>query len=90
MKVASFDNAEWIDAWRDRRPMTDDPVLVTRWSRWAKCYVITIETYDACGWSSDTVLAWMPLPEAYDPVEADKDFVILIDGEKGEVRFIKE
>ena len=90
MKPASFDTAEWIDAWRDRRPMTDDPVLVTRWCRWTKCYVVTIETYDGGGWSSDTVIAWMPLPETYDPVaayEADKRYeqIVFKKDESGKV-----
>ena len=33
MNIASFETREWIDPWRDRRPMTDDVVLVTLWRR---------------------------------------------------------
>lgn len=89
MKVASFDNAEWIDAWRDRRPMTDDPVLVSGWD--GERHTVRMSCYNNGEWETSlTVLAWMPRPEAYDPVKADKDFAILIDGKLGEVRFIKE
>lgn len=78
MKPASFEHAEWIDPWRDRRPMTEDPVLATYFydgKRYVDMaiyskggentrYGVTTE-----GWSHGTVLAWMPLPEAYNPVE---------------------
>lgn len=73
MRTASFEQREWIDPWRDRRPMTDDMVLVTYWfggkmfvdtSRYTKGHSNLIERWTVCG----TVLAWQPLPEAYDPV----------------------
>lgn len=102
MKPASFDTAEWIDAWRDRRPMTEDTVLVTFFydgkfyvdtARYEKgspiignmCTSIATKGWKAIG----TVLAWMPLPEAYDPVAAAEQLPsgIFIDGES--VRFIK-
>ena len=82
MKPASFEKAEWIDPWRDRRPMTEDPVLVTTW-RDGKTYVecawyrekhnydtITYEEgWVACG----TVLAWKPLEEPYDPTAEEEE-----------------
>lgn len=71
MMVASFSTKEWIDPWRDRRPMTDDAVLVTTywhgvWSHGVAYYDLEGEDwYGVCG----TILAWMPLPEVYNPVE---------------------
>jgi hypothetical protein len=88
MKPASFDTAEWIDAWRDRRPMTDDAVLVSGWD--GDEHVVGMSCYANGYWATGlTVLAWMPLPEAYDPVEAAEKLPsgIFIDGES--VRFIK-
>ena len=82
MKPASFEHAEWIDPWRDRRPMTDDRVLVTFFAN-GKMYVDTgcyvkgdVEwvrnVLSGEGWRAPgTVLAWMPLPEAYNPVEEE-------------------
>lgn len=71
MKVASFEEkGEWIDARNDRRPMTDDWVLVTQDMEHAG-RVVT----DACyrpktGWNTKSpVLAWMPMPEPYSPTE---------------------
>lgn len=93
MKPASFDVAEWIDAWRDRRPMTDDAVLVTAWNpREERLMVSTARYYceeEYKTWNDYSVVAWMPLPEAYDPVEAAEQLPsgIFIDGES--VRFIK-
>ena len=97
MKPASFDTAEWIDAWRDRRPMTDDNVLVTDFYN-GKMRIDTAyynEGDGGCGclvegWRcAGEVLAWMPLPEAYDPVAAAEQLPrgIFLDGES--VRFIK-
>lgn len=80
MKPASFEKREWIDPWRDRYPMTDDMVLVTFFydgklrvdtARYRKVNVMPygITGIEAEGWCCvGTVLAWMPLPEAYDPV----------------------
>lgn len=81
MKPASFEKREWIDPWRDRYPMTDDPVLVTyffggklmvdtaHYSRGLDLCGITISGMATEGWCCPgTVLAWEPLPEAYDPV----------------------
>lgn len=72
MKPASFEKREWIDPWRDRYPMTDDMVLVTYFYD-GKMMVDTARYrntgIEAEGWCCPgTVLAWMPLPEAYDPV----------------------
>ena len=79
MKPASFEKREWIDPWRDRYPMTDDMVLVTyfyngklmvdtaRYSKKKNPYgIVGIATEGWC--CLGTVLAWQPLPEAYDPV----------------------
>lgn len=79
MKPASFEKREWIDPWRDRYPMTDDMVLVTyfydgklrvdtaRYSKAENPYgIVGIATEGWC--CPGTVLAWEPLPEAYDPV----------------------
>ena len=99
MKPASFDTAEWIDAWRDRRPMTDDEVLVSYFFD-GKMRVSTSfyakesrNPISVCceGWAcAGTVLAWMPLPEAYDPVaayEADKRYeqIVFKKDESGKV-----
>ena len=80
--MASFDKAEWIDAWRDRRPMTEDAVLVTLW-RGGKTYVDVAwyreeHHYDTTtfeeGWVAlGTVLAWKPLEEPYDPTAEEEE-----------------
>lgn len=78
-KVASFETREWIDPWRDRRPMTEDAVLATYFYN-GKGYVDTAfyskggggttNAFIPEGWSSPgIVLAWMPLPDPYNPVE---------------------
>ena len=83
MKVASFESREWIDPWRDRRPMTADDVLVTSirirggdidvnvhvsWYRSDEGKFFN-ECYNVGdGWR---VLAWMPLPEAFSPDEEE-------------------
>lgn len=81
MKPASFEEREWIDPWRDRYPMTNDTVLVTYFFD-GKLRVDTAHYRKGNEFSSPialigvtegwccpgTVLAWMPLPEAYDPV----------------------
>lgn len=88
MKPASFDTAEWVDAWRDRRPMTDDLVLVSGWD--GEIHRVGISWYNSGEWETALiVLAWMPLPEVYDPVEAAEKLPsgIFIDGES--VRLIK-
>lgn len=81
MKTASFEQREWIDPWRDRRPMTDDVVLVTLWRR-EKIYVEQawygvglLEETGRKDWHciEGTVLAWMPLPDPYNPAEEDAD-----------------
>lgn len=75
MKPASFEKREWIDPWRDRCPMTDDMVLVTYFYDGklrvdTACYSKEKNPYGITeGWCCPgTVLAWQPLPEAYDPV----------------------
>lgn len=84
MKIASFENREWIDAWSDRRPMTDDNVLVTYWDEFDERLEVSVESYgkrstltrDAVGWTNNytrNILAWMPFPEPYDPVAADEE-----------------
>lgn len=79
MKPASFEEREWIDPWRDRYPMTNDDVLVTYFldgklmvgtAFYSKGDEEPIALFGATeGWRcAGTVLAWQPLPEAYDPV----------------------
>ena len=87
MKVASFEKREWIDPWRDRRPMTEDPVLVSIVENGK--IEVAVGRYNAkpidrgthivdIGWFVDGfhlrefVLAWMPLPEPYNPVEEEE------------------
>lgn len=83
MKVASFEKAEWIDPWRDRVPQTEDKVIVTAFERGLRCgdstirgkLVVDFDHYvPNVGWGChSTVLAWMPLPDKYDPVaEAER------------------
>ena len=84
MKPASFEKREWIDPWRDRRPMTKDPVLVSIVENGK--IKVAVGRYNAepldcgtymvdIGWFVDGfhlqefVLAWMPLPDPYNPVE---------------------
>lgn len=82
MKPASFEKREWIDPWRDRYPMTDDTVLVTffydgklrvdmaRYSKKNQYGIVGTATEGWCcpGAVLGAVLAWMPLPDPYDPV----------------------
>ena len=80
MKPASFEERVWIDPWRDRYPMTDDEVLVTYFFdgklmvdtahyRKGKDLSDITALWEPEGWCCPgTVLAWQPLPEAYDPV----------------------
>lgn len=78
MRIASFEQREWINPWNDRRPMTDDWVIVTVKDRWHK--YVSMSKYDEDGWFNDEdeeVIAWMPLP---DPAES------LIDDVKAYVR----
>ena len=85
LKVASFEEREWIDPWRDRRPMTDDEVLVTAYD-WYKNHLITttawyrttapdLDSWNVIlpryGWSIPNVLYWMPMPEPYNPAEEE-------------------
>jgi len=68
MRIASFEKREWIDPVNDRRPMTEDWVLVTQLTEGRK--IVTESKYEEkYGWfidPEDTVLGWMPLP---DPME---------------------
>ena len=80
MNIARFEVREWIDPWRDRRPMTDDVVLVTLWRRerisveqaWYGGNVIDGTGRKDWHCVEGTVLAWMPLPEPYNPVEEEE------------------
>lgn len=77
MRPASFDTAEWIDAWRDRRPMTSDRVLVTFFydgkmhvdtGRYVKSDYNLVGMMRTEGWDTlGTVLAWRPFPDPYIP-----------------------
>lgn len=75
MEIASFERREWIDPWNDRRPMTEDWVLVT--IEEDGCRYVTEDCF-ANGWLADgdaAVIAWMPLPEpmgGYQPLNAEK------------------
>lgn len=83
MKIASYDKREWIDPWRDRTPMTEDIVLVTVWAQGnaligykAKGRLVVMTSFyepEAKSWGIANVLAWMPFPEAYDPVAAEEE-----------------
>lgn len=67
MKIANFEKAEWIDPWNDRRPMTEDWVLVTVFDPEDNHKYVTESKYeDGYGWFMDdeiSILGWMPLPE---------------------------
>lgn len=67
-KVASFETREWIDPWRDRRPMTNDTVLVTFWL--INGYEIGFGRWNR-GWDICNVVAWKPIEEPYNPVEVE-------------------
>ena len=81
MKIASYDKAEWIDVWRDRVPMTDDEVLIT--ARMDKIGPDGKKVSAGLGagtsyydpetghWCVHDVVAWMPFPEPYNPVEEE-------------------
>ena len=73
MNIARFEVREWIDPWRDRRPMTDDRVLVQYWK--FGTWFIRVSNYrpEVDDWEVDNVIAWMPLPEPYNPVEEEDD-----------------
>lgn len=64
-RIASFEKLEWINPWEDRRPMTDDWVLVTVNDEGHK--YVTMSKYEGkYGWLIDDemeLIAWMPLPE---------------------------
>lgn len=66
MKIASFENrGVWINPWNDRRPMTDDWVLVTVNDEGHK-YVTMSKYENKYGWFIDDdmeLIAWMPLPD---------------------------
>lgn len=83
MNIASFDEREWIDPWRDRVPMTDEPVLVTVWAsgsffdgykaKGRLALMTSFYDHEVRGWGIANVLAWMPFPEPYNPVEEEED-----------------
>lgn len=63
MKIASFEQREWIDPETDRRPMTEDWVLVTIEENGYR--YVTENLFDG-EWLADgdaAVIAWMPLPD---------------------------
>ena len=63
-RIASFEEREWINPHNDRRPMTDDWVLVTVNDRGHR--YVSMSKYDEDGWFIDEdeeIAAWMPLPE---------------------------
>ena len=66
MRIASFEEREWIDPKTDRRPMTDDWVLVTIEEDGRIQRYVTENVYTEGGWMIDDdmdVIAWMPLPD---------------------------
>lgn len=74
MKVASFEKVEWIDPWRDRRPMTNDKVLVTGEYELTGERFVDIDYCDKGIWYWATlnnykVIAWKPLEDPHNPVE---------------------
>ena len=73
MKSASFETREWIDPWRDRVPQTDGPVLVQAWLGGGWQLLVLRYRADTKEWDIGNVIAWMPLPDKYDPVaEAER------------------
>lgn len=65
MSIASFEELEWINPWEDRRPMTEDWVLVTVFKDGHK-YVWSSKYEEDYGWLMDEdfeILGWMPQPE---------------------------
>lgn len=78
MKVASFEEREWIDPWRDRRPMTTDPVLVTAETKDGRKVMFgwCERKKDMDIWHTSIegrkVLAWQPIPECYKGDENDE------------------
>ena len=88
MKIASFENREWIDAWRDRRPMTNDEVLVTYFEDGEvkvgtafyeteqgskEAWICRMVGWYVVGHGNANVIAWQPFIEPYDPVAADEE-----------------
>lgn len=69
MIAASFENREWIDPWNDRRPMTDDWVIMTVNDKGNRYVTIGRFNTDYLAWEwfdeDIEVLAWMPLPDPY-------------------------
>lgn len=65
MKIASFEQREWINPKTDRRPMTDDWVLVTVEEDGHR--FVTIDRYCVDTWfgveNDDQIVAWMPVPD---------------------------
>lgn len=69
MKIASFDVREWINPNTDRRPMTEDWVLMTL--RCGDHYIVRTDRYlldlkEMLAEYDADMVAWMPLPEPYD------------------------
>ena len=79
MKTASFEQREWIDPWRDRRPMTEDHVLGTAETKDGRKVMFGwCERHkDMDVWHTSIegrkILAWCPLPDPYNPVEEEDD-----------------
>lgn len=72
MRIASFEEREWIDPKTDRRPMTDDWVLLTLKSGGG--LIVSIGKYlpDLKEWygeDEEDVVAWMPLPDPSEDFE---------------------
>lgn len=68
MKIARYDEpGVWINPWNDRRPMTDDWVLVTIIDGTGK-YVSIARFADEWEYIDEDqeIAAWMPLPEPAD------------------------
>lgn len=71
MKIASFEKREWIDPKTDRRPMTEDWVLITvvEFTK-PETRIGRYMSYGEWYWEdSEDVIAWMPLPDPAEVME---------------------
>lgn len=71
MKIASFEKREWINPKTDRRPMTEDWVLITVMvGNRPETSIGKFMSYgEWCGEDSEDVIAWMPLPDPAEVME---------------------
>ena len=68
MRIASFEEKEWIDAQTDRVPMTHDEVLVSLKMKSGR-REIQKGNWTWSGLGIGEIEAWQPLPEPYGGAE---------------------